>query len=129
MIYFNELLYVTMRLFFRDLIKKNQNPQALLELKRNEEHVYQILDRRKSTVSVFREPKIAPKRTFRLRTEGNSLKENDQFQNIRNLRKKYINPLYEFFFNVMLLKTWKRYTVEKLQKFQHFETELDKEED
>ena len=118
---------MTMRLFFRELIKKNENPQAMIELKKNEEHVFQMIDLHKNTMELFNSSE-------KLRGKGRGLirrgqrmneKEMDRFLNVNTMKKKFINPLYKFFFNMMILKTWKRYTIEKLQMFEHFESEED----
>ena len=114
-----------MRLFFRDLIKKNENPQAMIELKRNEQHAIQLLEQQKNMMELFNSSQKLHGKGRALIRRGQRMneKEMEEFLTVSTMKKRYINPLYRYFFNVILLKTWRRYTIEKLQKFEHFESE------
>ena len=117
-----------MRLFFRDLIKKNENPQAMIELKRNEQHTIQLLEQQKNMMELFNtSQKLHGKNNRAAIRRGQRMneKEMEEFLTVSTMKKRYINPLYRYFFNVILLKTWRRYTIEKLQKFEHFESDED----
>lgn len=119
-----------MRLFFRDILKKNENPQAMIELKRNDEYVFQQLDFRKNCLEVFNSSEKLHSKHKGIIHRGMRMNEleMERYMNMNALKKNYINPLYEFFINILLIKTWKRYTIEKLQKFQHFDSNSDDEE-
>ena len=107
-----------MRYFFRDILKKNSNPQSILEMKANDQNILKKIELKKTLLRKNDNNKGNCERIRR----GLRMKENDmeKILTVRSMHKSFVNPLLHFFMNYLIFKTWKRYTVEKLQNFEHF---------
>ena len=117
-----------MRLFFHDTLRSNENPQAILELKKNDQNILKQLEQKKNALDNYlNPPKMKPQLTNIRRGFyiNNANAKMDSIISSKNQKKNYINPLYEFFFNYLIYKTWKRYSYEKLHKFEDFASEDD----
>lgn len=107
-----------MRHFFRDILKKNSNEQSLLEMKANDQNIMKKIELKKNCLRKNEENKGNSERIRR----GLRMKENEmeKILSVKSMRKTFVNPLFHFFINYLIFKTWKRYSVEKLQNFEHF---------
>ena len=101
----------------------------MMELKRNDQRVYRILEEKKNFYESLQNAKRMEKKPLIQRRIRLNDFQMERFMSRKSNKKDFINPLYEFFFNHTLFKVWKRYTMEKLQKFEHFESEDEEEEE
>lgn len=105
-----------MRLFFIDILKKNSNEEGILELKTSEQNILKQIEIKKN---IFRLNER--KQTIQIRRRNRMDEKNiDSLIAAKSDNKSYVNPLYQFYFHYLIFKTWRRYTIEKLQNFEHF---------